>query len=105
MIRTEIHIPFYRSGIQASPNRKLPHSYIPPTLTRKLLSLRVHQADLESNTSLIQLLLVPTQLEWSDFCVRTTKGYSVLSAHQSHSTPAASSVLNPTNSQLNTSGE
>src|SRR4051812_29369907 len=105
MIRTEIHIIFYRPGIQASPNRKLPRSYIPPTLTRKLLSLRVLQVGSGSNTPSIQLLSVPAQSERSNSSIRISRGHSVLSAHPSYLTLAASSVLNPTNSQLNTFGE
>src|SRR3954469_6391276 len=105
MIRIEIHILFYRPGIQASPNRKLPRSYIPPTLTRKLLSLRVLQVGSGSNTPSIQLLSVPAQSERSNSSIRISRGHSVLSAHPSYLAPAASSVLNPTNSQLNTFGE
>src|SRR4051812_2674765 len=104
MIRTEIHIIFYRPGIQASPNRKLPRSYIPPTLTRKLLSLRVLQVGSGSNTSSIQLLSVTAQSERSNSSIRISRDHSVLSSHPSYLTPTASSVLNPTNSQLNTFG-
>src|SRR3954468_17061002 len=58
-----------------------------------------------SNTSPIQLLSVPAQSERSNSSVRISRGHFFLSAHPSHLTPAASSVLNPTNSQLNTFGE
>src|SRR3954465_339095 len=48
---------------------------------------------------------MPVESKRSPSSIRASKGYSVLSAHQPHLTLAASSVLNPNKSQLNTFGE